>query len=152
MPWRRQVLFFVDSVLKQYQANHTIYRPRKDVVTVISPQYLLPTFDLGQLGTIKSRCRKLDRQLSKTQITAVCDKLRRTNYENKVSKQSYANHYWLHVIMLKPSWKTKDVVDIHDIISDPHHGKLITEHKLTREYAVPFVQMGPFLWEDEQNR
>ena len=136
--------FFVDSVLKQYQANHTIYRPRKDVVTVISPQYLLPTFDLGQLGTIKSRCRKLDRQLSKTQITAVCDKLRRTNYENKVSKQSYANHYWLHVIMLKPSWKTKDVVDIHDIISKSERFVTTTEITLLTGCSMPLVKLGPF--------
>ena len=145
--------FFVDSVLKQYQANLTIYRPIKDVVTVIPPQYLLPTFDQGQLTILQSRCFHVNRRNDNPHIIGVCQRLRARNYANKPSTLAYATHYWVHVVMFSASWKTKDVVDIHDIILDPYPGKTITEHNLTREYyGVPLVQMGPFLSQDEQNR
>ena len=144
--------FFVDSVLKQYQANRTIYRPRKDAVTVIPPQYLLPTFDQGQLGSLKSACS--ERFHEPQLFTTVCDSLDRRNYVNKPSELSYANHHWLHVVLLKESWKTTNVISIRDVISASRHRETQPGSVVPLSNGscfTPLVKMGTALYEYRTN-
>ena len=144
--------FFVDSVLKQYQGNLSMYRPRKDVVTVIPPQYLLPTFDPGQVSSLKIACSK--RFHASQLFTTVCNNLDRRRYENKPSELSYANHHWLHVVLLKPSWKTTNVIDIRDVISESRHRETQSSYVVpssNRSCFTPLVKMGPALYEYRTN-
>ena len=112
--------FFLDSVFRRYSST-TKPRPIAEQVTVLTPQYLLPTFDPVIRQSLERSCSSVkssNYQHNMPTITSVCENLRRRNYTNARTSQAYTDHYWVHVYQKGEAWKRANVVDIRDIMLD----------------------------------
>ena len=132
--------YFLDSVLRRY-ISKTKHRPIADQVTVLTPQYLLPTFDPARRDHLKSLCSSVKRptdsnsQHSMPTTASVCENLRRRNYTNARTTQAYTDHYWVHVHLKGVAWKSANVVDIQDIILDSRRQSESAQLKLSTTFT-----------------
>ena len=137
--------FFLDSVLRRYTSNAKP-RPIADQVTVLTPPYLLPTFDPARTDHLKRMCsiakRSSDSNAQHRMPTtvSVCENLRRRNYTNVRTAQAYTDHYWVHVSLKGVAWKHANVVDIHDVILDSRRQSASAQLKLSTMFTHELCQ------------
>ena len=131
---------FLDSVLRRYSST-TKPRPIADQVTVLTPQYLLPTFDPARSDHLKSLCSGANRptasnsQHSMPTYASVCENLRIRNYTNARTTQAYTDHYWVHVYLKGVEWKRANIVDIQDVLLDSRRQSASAQLKLSTTFT-----------------
>ena len=110
--------FFVQDRLQKYLTAEDVQRKGNDV-TIVHPDYFLPTFDEKQRGYLEYLCSKNESASANrdfVHVHKVCQRFVRNQFSNIPRDVSFSNHYWYHTWFSEESWRNKSIEPIHQIV------------------------------------
>ncbi|KAK2145389.1 hypothetical protein LSH36_685g00026 [Paralvinella palmiformis] len=141
--------FFFDSIYR-YFLNQSV---GVTDVKVLSPEYLLPTYDPGQSYQFDKVCSGLGAR-SPPYLNATCDGWNsERRLINRPTSRSYANHFWIHVTMRESYWRGMKSLPIESVLNaKPKSSKSVAARRrrsLMRKEEMFGLKRNPFIFENQ---
>ena len=103
-------------------------QPCDEKIAVVNSKVFLPTYDVTLVEQMKSTCDSKGHLLDK--VTKLCKLNSARHWNTFPSKESFTNHFWLHVNIRSSEWKHNETKRIRDIVSTVRNVSHIIENLL----------------------